>query len=155
IQLPLIPDAERTPLVETLLTIIDAQQLRIQQFEETVQLLHDEIAFLKGQKPRPKIEPSRLEKPPPQPPAEDSQGQAPKRPGSDKRPKNASLVITEELPLLVPNAPAGSSHLRFEEYLVQELVLQAKATRYLRQRIQLPDGATLLAPLPPGVLEGK
>ena len=55
IELPPIPDAERTPLVETLLAIIDLQQQRIQQLEETVGQLRDEIAILQGQKPRPKI----------------------------------------------------------------------------------------------------
>jgi hypothetical protein len=150
-QLPPIPDAERTPLVEALLAIIDAQQQRILQLEETVQQLRDEIAILKGEKPRPKIAPSQLEKPPPKPPPTAGQ----KRPGSEKRSKNAQLTITDELVVPFPNAPDGSVHLRYEEYIVQELVLQAKATRYLRERIQLPDGSTLLAALPEGVLEGK
>jgi hypothetical protein len=44
LQLPAIPEAERTPLVEALVAIIDAQQQRIQQLEETVQLLRDDAA---------------------------------------------------------------------------------------------------------------
>jgi hypothetical protein len=59
IELPPIPDAERTPLVEALLAIIDIQQQRIAQIEETVGQLRDEIAILKGEQPRPKITPSR------------------------------------------------------------------------------------------------
>ncbi len=35
----------------------------VTQLKEENQLLRDEIARLKGQKPRPKIEPSKLEKP--------------------------------------------------------------------------------------------
>ena len=81
--LPPIPDAERTPLVAALLAIIDAQHQRIQLLEETVQQLRDEIAILKGQKPRPTITPSRLETPPPKPPRADGD----KRPGSQKRSK--------------------------------------------------------------------
>jgi hypothetical protein len=61
IELPSIPDAERTPLVEALLALIDTQQQCIRQLEETVGKLRDEIALLKGEKPRPKITPSRLE----------------------------------------------------------------------------------------------
>ncbi|MBI1918114.1 MAG: hypothetical protein HYS12_25770 [Planctomycetes bacterium] len=72
--------AERTPLVESLLAVIDLQQQRLQQLQETVQQLRDEIALLKGQKPRPTIAPSRLEAPPPAPRPADA-----KRPGSDKR----------------------------------------------------------------------
>ena len=45
-------------MVEALLAVICAQQDRIQQLEETVQQLRDEIAVLKGQKPRPQIAPS-------------------------------------------------------------------------------------------------
>ncbi len=78
IELPPIPDAERTPLVVALLAIIDAQQQRIAFLEEEVQKLRDEIAILKGQKPRPTISPSRLETPPPKAPP--AQGE--KRPGS-------------------------------------------------------------------------
>ena len=55
--LPAIPPEQRTPLVEALLAIIHAQQDRIGQLEETVQQLRDEIAILKGQKPRPQIAP--------------------------------------------------------------------------------------------------
>jgi transposase IS66 family protein len=149
--LPVIPEDERTPLVEALLAIIDAQQQRIQQLEETVQQLRDEIAILKGQKPRPKIAPSQLETPPPKPPPTEGT----KRPGSEKRSKNVTLNITQEVRVPVPNAPEGSVHLRYEEYIVQELVIEAKATRYLRERIQLPDGSTVLAPLPADVLEGQ
>src|SRR5207247_998123 len=43
----------------------------------------------------------------------------------------------------------------YEEYDVQELVLQAKLTRYRRERILTPDGRTLLAPLPADVLPGS
>src|SRR2546428_11874871 len=96
LELPPIPPEERTPLVESLLAIICQQQDRIQQLEETVQQLRDEIAVLKGQKPRPQIAPSRLETPAPQPRREDG-----KRPGSEKRSKNAQLVITEEIRLSV------------------------------------------------------
>ena len=60
-ELPDIPAEERTPLVESLLAIIRIQQDRIQQLEETVQHLRDEIAKLKGQKPRPDIKASLLE----------------------------------------------------------------------------------------------
>jgi len=68
LDLPPILDSERTPLVDALLTILDAQQQQIRIFEETIQQLRDEIAILKGQKPRPTIAPSRLEAPPPNSP---------------------------------------------------------------------------------------
>ena len=151
--LPEIPADQRSPLVEALLAVIYAQQDRIAKLEETVQVLRDEIAILKGQKPRPNIAPSRLEQPPPPPPPAD--GDKKKRPGSDKKPKNAQLTITQERQILFPDPPCGSVSKCFEEYIVQELVIRPEVTRYLRERIVTPDGQSLLAPLPADVLPGQ
>jgi len=149
VELPPIPEEERTPLVQALLGIIELQHQRIAQLEETVQHLRDEIARLQGQTSRPVIAPSRLEAPAPKPPA---QGQ--RRPGSDKRSKNAELVVHRVQVLPVLDAPPGSVCHGYESFVVQELRLHAAVTRYWRQRVQTPDGDTLLAPLPPDVLPG-
>jgi hypothetical protein len=151
IELPAISDAERTPLVEALLAIIDSQQQRIAHLEETVQQLRDEIAILKGEKPRPKIAPSRLETPPPKPPPTPGD----KRPGSQKRSKTAAFLTPIEVKIPFPDPPPGSYSHGYEEYFVQELVIQAKVTRYLRERIVTASGQTLLAPLPDDVLPGS
>jgi len=150
-ELPPIPDAERTPLVQSLLAIIDCLQQRLQELEETVQVLRDEIAVLKGQKPRPKIAPSQLETPPPK----DAPDEGGKRPGSAKRSKNTSFLTPVEVKIPFPDPPPGSVPVGYEEYFVQELVFHGKVTRYLRQRIQTADGRTLLAPLPDEVLAGS
>jgi hypothetical protein len=150
LELPEIRAEDRTPLVESLLAVIRIQQDRIEQLEETVRQLRDEIAILKGQKPRPQIAPSRLESPAPQPRPPGS-----KRPGSEKRPKNAHLIITQEVRLSVLDAPQGSVSKGFEEYIVQELILEAKVTRYLRERVLTPDGRSIVAPLPDEVLPGR
>jgi hypothetical protein len=149
LELPPISDAERTPLVETLLGIIDLLHQRVHALEETVQQLRDEIAVLKGQAPRPTIAPSQLPQasPPPAPPGR-------KRPGSQKRAKNASFLTPIEVRIAFPDRPPGAVSNGYEEYFVQELVLEAKVTRYLRERIRLPDGSTRLAPLPAEVLPG-
>lgn len=149
-ELPPIPASERTPLVQALLAIIDAQQLGLQRLEETVQQLRDEIAVLKGQQPRPKITPSTLDKPSPTPP---DPGQ--KRPGSAKCSKTAAFVNAIEVTIPFPNPPPGSTTHGYEDYVVQELVVQAKVTRYRRERIVTADGQTLLAPLPAEVLPGS
>jgi transposase IS66 family protein len=151
IERPPIPAAERTPLVESLLAILDAQQQRLQQLEETVQHLRDEIALLKGQKPRPTIAPSRLEAPSPKPP----RAEGDKRPGSAKRSKNASFLTPVEVRLPYPNPPPGAVRHGYEDSWAQELVLHGKVTRYRRQRLLTPDGQTWLAPLPDEVLPGS
>jgi hypothetical protein len=167
--LPPIPAAERTPLVDALLAILHAQQQRIQALEEeiqklgeasqhriqvlveTVQKLRDEIAILKGQKPRPTISPSRLETPPPKPPPAPGD----KRPGSQKRSKKVSFPTPVTTVIPFPNRPPGARSDGYEEYFVQELVIHSTATLYLRERIVTVDGQYLLAPLPDDVLPGS
>lgn len=144
--LPEIAPEERTPLVVALLEMIAQQQ-------ELIQQLRDEIAILKGQKPRPKIQPSRLEQPPPRPAAAPGE-KGEKRPGSAKRSKNLALTIHEEICLPVSGAPAGSLVVGWEPYTVQDLVLQAWNTRYWRQGVRTPDGQTLWAALPEGLVPG-
>ncbi len=148
-ELPEVRPEERTPLVESLLDIIRQLLDRIERLEETVQQLRDENAILKGQKPRPQISPSRLESPPPVSRPKDG-----KRPGSDKRSKNSNLVIPDEIKLHLDNLPLGSVFKGYEPYVVQELTIKAQATRYLRARYQLPEGGSVLAPLPNDVLPG-
>jgi hypothetical protein len=150
-ELPDIRTEERTPLVESLLAIIRVQQDRIQQLEETVQHLRDEIAILKGQKPRPDIKPSLLEAT--QPKTERPEGS--KRPGSAKRPKTAELHIDHEVPLHPKGLPVGATFKGYEAYVVQELIIQSDNTRYLRARYDLPEGGSVLAPFPAGVLPVK
>ncbi len=147
-ELPEVRPEERTPLVESLLAIIRQLLDRVGQLEETVQQLRDENAILKGQQPRPKISPSQLESPTPPP----TDG---KRPGSAKRAKNSQLVIPEDVTLHPDNLPPGARLKGYEPYVVQELLIQAKATRYLRARYELPDGGSVLAPLPADVLPGS
>jgi hypothetical protein len=149
-RVPEISPEQRTPLVEALLAVICAQQDRIVQLEETVQKLRDEIAILKGQKPRPTIAPSVLEQPPPSP-----ESQKNKRPGSAKKSKKAQLTITREQCIAFPNPPPGSVSKGYEEYIVQDLVIRAEVTRYLRERIVTPEGHSLLAPLPDDVVPGQ
>jgi hypothetical protein len=149
-ELPEVGPDERTPLVESLLTIIRQLLDRVEQLEEAVQQLRDENALLKGQKPRPKISPSRLETPTPSPRPKDS-----KRPGSAKRSKNNQVLMPKEVRLHPDNLPSGAVLKGYEPYVVQELTIEAQATRYLRARYELPGGGSVLAPLPADVLPGS
>jgi hypothetical protein len=136
--LPDIPESESTPLVRQLLDLLRQQQ-------EIIQQLRDEIARLKGLKTRPLIAPSPLEVPP-RPPLDPGR----KRPGSAKRLKTAQLTMTDEVvPLADP--PPGSVFKGYEDFVVQELIIRPRVTRYRRERWHTPDGQNLVAGLPAGV----
>jgi hypothetical protein len=138
-----IPEAERTPLVRQLLEIIFHQQERILQLE-------DEIARLKGLKPRPRIVPSTLETPTRTP-----RDPYAKRPGSAKRHKTAELTITDEVVLRLPDVPAESVFKGYEDFVVQDLILKPRVIRYRREHWLTPEGQNLVAPFPADVLPGS
>jgi hypothetical protein len=146
---PDIPEAERTPLVLQLLEIIALQQDRIQRLEERTQQLEDEIARLKGLKARPRIVPSTLESPP-RPPRDPEA----KRPGSAKRSKTAQLTITEVIVIPLPDVPPDATFKGYEDFVVQDLILQPRVIRYRCERWLTPDGKSVVAPLPADVLPG-
>src|SRR3954471_22744483 len=148
--LPDIPEAERTPLVRQLLEILRLQQERIQQLDERVHQLEDEVARLKGLKARPRIAPSALETPPRPPRDPDA-----KRPGSAKRSKTAQLTVTEEIVVPLPDVPPEAVFKGYEDFVVQDLILQPRVIRYRRERWMTPEGQSLLAPLPAAVLPGS
>jgi hypothetical protein len=148
IQLPDIRPDEHTPLVDSLLAIIRQLLDRVSELEQTNQQLRDEIALLKGQKARPKIDPSTLEKPPPTNPTDKKK----RRRGKPSRPRLSELTIHREVVLHPDNLPEGATLKGYEPYVVQELILRTENTRYLRARYELPDGTSVLAPLPAGVL---
>lgn len=137
-KIPHIPEEERTPLVLALLEII---QVLLEQNQE----LRDEIARLKGEKPRPKIKPSVLEKGPMEKEGEDSGG---KRPGSAKREKTKELEIHNTVIIPAPNVPPGSKRHGFEDFTVQGLLFQPNNTLYRRERWLTPEGTFIVAPLP-------
>ena len=140
------PEAERTPSLLAVLTLCGSLYEMILKQAETIQQLRDEIAHLKGQKPRPDIKPNALEG--------KQRGEVPpsgKRPGSLKRAKTGNLPITKTIIVPIENIPAGSVRKGYEDYTVQDLIITVEVTRFRRERWQTPDGATVIAPLPAGI----
>ena len=149
IELPEIRPEDRTPLVEALLGLIRQLADRVAELETANRELRDEIAVLKGQKPRPKISPSTLTTP------LENRGageQKPRQRGKPSRPKTAELTIHHETPLHLADLPEGARFRCFEPYVVQDLTIQNDNTKYLRARYDLPAGGSVLAPFPAGVL---
>lgn len=153
IELPNIPAHERTPLVEGLVQLIEALAERIQQQEESMGRLRDEVAILKGEKLRPVFKPSKLEEQAGRAEAGESAANE-KRPGSAKRSKTQSLAIHEEKIIQPERLPAGSRFKGYDDYTVQELVLQAHNIRYRLACWLTPEGEWRRGQLPEAIHGG-
>ena len=123
-----LPPDQVWPLVLTLLEICHHQQEQIQQ-------LRDEIARLKGEKPRPQIRPSTLERPP----RGEQKGKRAK-----KRRKTGKLTMHESVCIV----PEGSRFKGHEDFTVQDLRIELHNTRYRLERWESPSGERLVGKLP-------
>ena len=138
-----IPPAEHSQTLQWVLEVCQHQQERIALLEETVAQLKDESAILKGEKPRPCMKPSTLNKDTPPgdgPPRRDRRG---------THAKQAKELEIHETRILEPEQiPAGSVFKGYEDYLVQGVRIRLHNTRYRRARYETPTGETLLGELP-------
>jgi hypothetical protein len=128
------------PELEALLVELFGEVAALKQI---VAELREEIARLKGLKGRPNIKPSGMDQGT-EPPKPRKQGKQAGRGKVTPRVKVEDEVIRVEI-------PPGSIFKGHEPFLVQDLVISAKATCYLRERWITPDGRTILAPLPQGI----
>lgn len=140
-KIPSITEDERTPVVSSLLEIIHLQQEKIQQ-------LKDEIAILKGEKAKPNIKPSQLEKDTKDNENENTNNPGGKRAGSEKKKKTQELEIHEEKKIKPDNIPEGSIFKGYNEYVVQDIVIKTRNIKYLLECWQTPEGNYIVGKLP-------
>lgn len=136
LNLPEIPDTERTPLMDALLGIIESLPVTVQR---------------QGEKARPKFKPSGM--------AQETDGKQPsetgkdkkKRAGSKKRSKTQQLIIHEEREIRPANLAPGSRFKGYRDYVVQDLLLKSFNTRYRLECWQTPEGQWVCGELPDAV----
>ena len=131
---PKIPEDQITPVVAELLELIRLQM-------DEIQFLRDEIARLKGQKPRPNIKPSHLEK-------ALRSNKTKKRKKRPKKSKTKKIEIHDVVAIKPDDLPEGSKLKDHQDYIVQDIVLGNWNTCYRRQRWQTPSGEYILGQLP-------
>lgn len=129
-----IPESEHTPAVEMLLRVIQKQQ-------EEIDKLKEEINNLKGQKGRPKIKPSSLEKP------KRSRGSA-KNNRNGEAPLGRKKVQKEERVIEPSHIPEGSRFKGYKTYTVQDLLVQATEITFKIKVYVAPDGKIVRGELP-------
>mgnify|MGYP000402733892 CR=1 FL=1 len=142
-KLPKIAESERTPLVTQLIEIVQHQG-------EIIQVLRDEIAVLKGNKPKPKIKPSGMETGDES--DEEDKKSPKKRPrNTTQRSKTAKLEIHETKVIAAEHVPAGSTRKGYRYFTVQGLVIESHNIEYKLERWLTPDGDYVEAVLPADV----
>lgn len=149
--LPPIPPEELTPTVQLLLAIIEQQQVTTARLEARIDQLEAEVARLKKLPPRPKIKPSTLGKDDDEdPPAGGSNHGSSiskrQRPGSKKRHKRIKVHRSVIIP--PQDLSPGSCLLGYQDYLVQDLLIEPCNTRYRLARYRTPDGVLVTGQLP-------
>ena len=125
----------------------ELKELVLQQ-GETIRELRDEIAVLRGQKGRPAMKPSPMDKETDKDDPTGGKGRG-KRRNSGQPAKTARLDIHEERTMAVNDVPEGSRFLGHRSFTVQDLRIGSHNTRFLLERWATPDGRVLTAACPP------
>ena len=126
----------------------DLKQLVLKLVDENAALraegaaLRAEVARLKGLNRRPPIKPSGIEPP----------RAAPGRGGKKRRRKAAKRLVIDEERVVAVAVPPGSRFKGYQDYVVQDLVVRRHVIRFRRERWLRPDGTTVVAPLPDGMV---
>lgn len=117
--------------------------------KEEVQQLKDEIAVLKGQKPRPKIPPSALEGTQ----SKDKQNNKNKlsRGKHPRHKKTRHLEIHAKNRIKPGSIPEGAIFKGCQKFTVQDIILRSYNTLYELERWQLTDGTYLTGKLPQNI----
>ena len=155
--LKLEPSLQLAKVIELVMELIEEnkhlreenKQLREEnkQLKNEVRQLKDEIAILKNQPPRPKIGPSKLEA---QPKVGD------RKANWSKGSKSHKLVIDEIVKINLPldEIPTGAEFKGYKPFIVQDLIITKKVTKYLLAEWRKPDGGYIFAKLPKSVEGG-
>jgi len=155
-EIPKIEEAKRTPEVDLLLKFIaqlllkiqeqelklEAQAEKLQKQAETIEILKEEINRLKGHKNRPKINPSSMET---------AKRNKHNRHDHNNNQANRQALKREKIIVKATDVPEGSRLKGYQDYEIQELIIEAKIVHYRLERWQSADGQYIVAKLPEAI----
>lgn len=146
LDIPEIPEEDtKNPTVNMLIDLCWNLSRKIQELSEQNAQLKDEIAKLKGQKPRPKLPPSKT--------ADDAKNKsnsnnlANRTINHEKREKIERIIKPN-------NIPEGSIFKGYEDYSVQDLVIKSQEIQFRLAIYIAPDGSRIRGELPEGYTLG-
>jgi len=146
---PEVPESERTTLVRALLELIEAFQEQNQLLREQVHLqgetidaLKQEVSRLKGHSGKPNIQPSALGREDKKKKRKNKNRNKSGGGPPEQRPVDETVVVKAE------NVPPGSQFKGYADFIVQELVIKPRITRYRLEKWLKADGQLLTAQLP-------
>jgi hypothetical protein len=138
------PDTDGLGLAELKLLLLQAYE-KLAQRDAEIAALREELARLKGLKGRPQVKPSGME--------QSTQGRVKgKRKCGRRGPKRPKVTVDETKTIKVENIAAGARFKGYEDFIVQNIIVQPWTVLYRRERWQLPSGETVVAPLPAGTI---
>ena len=146
---PILPDIDGLS-EQDLKTLVIALLGKVAALEEKVAAQAEEIARLKGLKGRPDI------KPPKKPSGMDKATEKRReRAWREQRRRGAKTpsVPVEERVIVAAAIPPGARFKGYESFTVQDLKIEARVVCYRRERWLMPDGRTVVAPLPSGIAD--
>jgi hypothetical protein len=128
--------------LETLIERLLAENATLKQ---ALAELRAEVAARKGLKGRPAIKPSGMDQGTEPKPADQGEKRGARGRKAERLAIHAERVIKADVPV-------GSRFKGYEDFVVQDLVLRPHVVRLRRERWLTPDGATVTAPMPAGVV---
>ena len=140
--------SQQADQIQQLLIRVDELMNGMVLLKEENQKLRDEIAFLKGQKPRPKIPPSLLEGSK----SKDKEKKTRVSRGKHPRKKKKKLLKIHQEQIIQPTSiPEGAIFKGYKNYDVQDIIFKSSNTRFMIARWQLLDGTYISGELPKGI----
>jgi hypothetical protein len=135
---------EQQKRIQELEQTIELMERRLKQQQERIEQLEAELRELKKLKGKPKIQASKLNESEPLPEGEEEG----KRPGSVKRSKKFSFEIDEERIIQPDEIPSGAKFNSYRDYDVQELKIERHNIRFRLAEYVNEDGTTIVGQLP-------
>ena len=144
--LPKLSEADRTPVLDSLLEYIQWQSSRLSALE-------DEVQQLKGQTRKPRFQSSDMDKHTDDDKDDSNSGgsddEAPRK--RKRRQKKANLAVHEEQVIQPADIPGGSRFKGYRDILVQDLMIQPHTIRYRLAQYETTDGHYISGTLPTGI----